>query len=166
MRETLSSYLPRSNAFFPRRLRKEKEALGNQYLIRLYSINYFITLMGKNFRGTRSKLTNLNNLFREPRNPFIQNTNDLYYDFWELSTVESLAYFLLNYNWLNHENLLSLILLIAKIYYAKLAVFRFVNRENLFRKNFRRPKFMLLRYWCLLTYWYWWLLEFLTNLIT
>ena len=97
-------------------------------------------------------MTNLNNLFRETWNPFIQNTNDLYYDFWELSTVESFAYFLLNYNWLNHENLLSLILLIAKIYYAKLAVFRFVNRENLFRKNFRRPKFLLRRYWCLLIY--------------
>ena len=148
MRETLSSYLPRSSAFFPRRLRKEKEALGNKYIIRVYSVDFFITLMG------------------EPRNPFIQNTNDLYYDFWELSTVESFAFFLLNYNWLNHENLSSLILLIAKIYSAKLAVFRFVNRENLFRKNFRRPKFMLLRYWCLLTYWYWWLLEFLTNLIT
>ena len=88
----------------------------------------------------------------EPWNPFIQNTNDLYYDFWELSTVESLAYFLLNYNWLNHENLLSLILLIAKIYSAKLSVFRFVNHENLFRKNFRRPKFLPLRYWFLLIY--------------
>ena len=43
-------------------------------------------------------------------------------------------------------------MLIAKIYYAKLAVFRFVNRENLFRKNFRRPKFLLRRYWCLLIY--------------
>ena len=88
----------------------------------------------------------------EPWNPFIQNTNDLYYDFWELSTVKSVAFFLLNYNCLNHENLLSLILLIAKIYSAKLSVFRFVNRENLFRKNFRRPKFLPLRYWFLLIY--------------
>ena len=134
MRETLSSYLPRSSAFFPRRLRKEKEALGNKYIIRVYFVDFFITLMG------------------EPWNPFIQNTNDLYYDFWELSTVKSVAFFLLNYNCLNHENLLSLILLIAKIYFAKLSVFRFVNRENLFRKNFRRPKFLPLRYWFLLIY--------------
>ena len=85
----------------------------------------------------------------------------------EFSTVESFAFFLWNYNRLNQENLiLSLILLIAKIYSAKLAVFRFANRENLFRKNFRQPKFLPLRYWYLLIYWYQWLLEFLTNLIT
>ena len=53
---------------------------------------------------TREKLSNLNNLFREAQNHFIQNTNDLYYDFWELCTVESFAFFLLSCNWLNHEN--------------------------------------------------------------
>ena len=66
----------------------------------------------------------------------IQNSDDVYYDFWQLSTVESFASFLLNCNWLNHKSLLIWILLIAKIYSAKLAVFRFVSRENLFRKNF------------------------------
>ena len=35
----------------------------------------------------------LNNLFPEPMNPFFQNTNDLYYDFWEFSTVESFLSF-------------------------------------------------------------------------
>ena len=84
----------------------------------------------------------------------IQNSNDVYYDFWQLSTVESFAFFLLNCNWLNHKSLLIWILLIAKIYSAKLAVFRFVSRENLFRKNFCRPKFLPLRYWYLFIYWY------------
>ena len=49
----------------------------------------------------------LNNLFPEPMNPFFQNTNDLYYDFWEFSTVESFAFFLWNYNRLNQENWLK-----------------------------------------------------------
>ena len=84
----------------------------------------------------------------------IQNSNDVYYDFWQLSTVESFAFFLLNCNWLNHKSLLIWILLIAKIYSAKLAVFRFVSRENLFRKNFCWPKFLPLRYWYLFIYWY------------
>ena len=84
----------------------------------------------------------------------IQNSNDVYYDFWQLSTVESFAFFLLNCNWLNHKSLLIWILLIAKIYSAKLAVFRFVSRENLFCKNFCRPKFLPLRYWYLFIYWY------------
>ena len=39
------------------------------------------------------------------------------------------------------------ILLIAKLYSAKFALFRFVNCENLFRKNFPRPKFLPLRYY-------------------
>ena len=83
----------------------------------------------------------------------------------ENCTVESFAFFLLNCNW-NHGNLLSLILLIAKIYSAKFAVFGLVNRQNLFQKNFHWPKFLPLRYWCLLIFGCWWLLEFLTNLIT
>ena len=77
---------------------------------------HFKTLR-KIFRGTGAKFTILNNLFHEPRNPFIQNTNHLYYDFSECSTVESFAFFLWNYNKLNQENLLK---------------FNFVNCENLF----------------------------------
>ena len=84
----------------------------------------------------------------------------------ENCTVESFAFFLLSYNWLNHGNLLSLILLIAKIYSAKFAVFGLVNHQNLFQKNFHWPKFLTLRYWCLLIFGCWWLLEVLTNLIT
>ena len=81
----------------------------------------------------------------------IQNSNDVYYEFWQLSTVESFAFFLLNCNWLNHKSLLIWILLTVKIYSAKLAVFRFVNRKNLFRKNFCRSKFLPLD---IDVYWY------------
>ena len=65
---------------------------------------FFVTLKVKIFCEIRWKLTNRENLFRESWNPFIQNTKELYYDFWELDTVEPFAFLLLNYNWLNHKN--------------------------------------------------------------